>query len=107
MHLGQKQELRFSVFDGTTGSGLSSMGTSKGFHSLNTSSSEANQRLEWLAKSVSYIALYDINFQLRAQTANRQPIPTTLWGAVTGLVDEVMIVLLRMSIGIVGDAIET
>ena len=65
-----------------------------------------------MAKSVSYIALYDINFQLRAQTkakprANRQPIPTTLWGAVTGLVDEAMIVLLRMSIGIVGDAIET
>lgn len=111
-YLGQKQELRFSVFDGTTGSGLSSMGTSKGFHALNTSSSEANQRLERLAKSVSYIALYDINFQLRAQTkakprANRQPIPTTLWGAVTGLVDEAMIVLLRMSIGIVGDAIET
>ena len=30
-----------------------------------------------------------------------------MWGAVTGLVDEAMIVLLRMSIGIVGDAIET
>lgn len=110
--LSKKQEIRFSVFDGTTRSGLSSMGLSNGYHALNTSSSQANQLLERLAKSVSYIALYDINFQLRAQTmakprVKRQPTPTTLWGAITGLVDELMIVLLRISMGIEGDALET
>ena len=110
--LSKKQELRFSVFNGTTRSGISSMGSSKGFHSLNTSSSAANQLLEQLAKSVSYIALYDVNFQLRAQTQDKpreyvQVIETTVWDDVVGLVDEAMIALLQLSMGIDGDELET
>ena len=111
-HLSQKQELRFSVFDGTTASGLSSMGSSKGFHILNTSSSAANLLLERLAESVSYIALYDINNQLRAQTkpkprTNMGGSETTLWGAITALIDQAMIVSLQMSMGITGDELES
>ena len=111
-NLSQKQELRFSVYNGTTRSGISSMGSSKGFHSLNTSSSAANQLLEQLAKSVSYIALYDVSFQLRAQTQAKpreyeQFTENTLWGALAGLVDEAMIALLQMSMGIAGDELET
>ena len=111
-NLSQKQELRFSVFNGTTRSGISSMGSSKGFHSLNTSSSAANQLLEQLAKSVSYIALYDVNFQLRAQTQDKpreyvQYSETTVWDDIVGLVDEAMIVLLQLSMGIDGDELET
>ena len=110
--LSQKQELRFSVFNGTTRSGISSMGSSKGFHSLNTSSSAANQLLEQLAKSVSYIALYDVNFQLRAQTQAKtreyaQFIETTVWDDIISLVDEAMIALLQLSMGIEGDELET
>jgi two-component system sensor histidine kinase ChvG len=112
VHLNQKQELRFSVYDGTTRSGLSSMGSSKGFHTLNTSSSAANGLLERLAKSVSYIALYDVNFQLRAQTQSKprefsKLSKTTLWHDIMGLVDEAMMLLLQMSMGIAGDELET
>ena len=110
--LSQKQELRFSVYNGTTKSGISSMGSSKGFHSLNTSSSAANRLLEQLAKSVSYIALYDVNFQLRAQTQNKprqyaQLLQTTVWDDIVGLLDEAMIVLLQLSMGNNGDELET
>ena len=110
--LNQKQELRFSVYDGTTRSGISSMGSSKGFHTLNTSSSAANQLLESLAKSVSHIALYDVKLQLRAQTLVKpreysQLSETTVLDDVGGLLDEVMMMLLQISMGITGDELET
>ena len=110
--LSQKQQLRFSVYNGTTKSGISSMGSSKGFHSLNTSSSAANRLLEQLAKSVSYIALYDVNFQLRAQTQNKprpyaKLLETTVWDDIVGLLDEAMIVLLQLSMGNNGGELET
>ncbi len=111
-HLNKKQQLRFSVYDGTTKSGLSSMGSAKGFHTLNTSSSAANGLLERLAKSVSYIALYDMNFQLRAHTQSKsRPLAqlsrTAVWNNLVSFVDEVMMLLLQMSIGIAGDELET
>ena len=110
--LNKKQELRFSVYDGTTKSGISSMGSSQGFHALNTSSSAANELLERLAKSVSYIALYDVNFQLRAQTKAKprelgQRSDSTLWHTIVGLLEEAMTQLLRLSMGIEGDESET
>ena len=110
--LSDKQEMRFSVYDGTTRSGISSMGSSKGFHTLNTSSSEANVLLERLSKSVSHIALYDLDFHLRAQTKTKPKAYTdrstmTSLQRAESIVDEAMMVLLQMSMGIVGDEIES
>ena len=111
-NINSKQQLRFSAYDGTTKSGISSMGSTKGFHTLNTSSSVANQLLGRLAKSVSYIALYDTNFQLRAQSQvkNRQyaeRVRTTVWQDVASVIEEAMMLLLHMTMGIEGDESET
>ena len=111
-NINPKQQLRFSAYDGTTKSGISSMGSSKGFHTLNTSSSAANQLLERLAKSVSYIALYDTDFQLRAQTEVKPPqyaqlIDTSVWQDVGSVIEEAMMLMLHMTMGIEGDELET
>ena len=111
-NINAKQQLRFSAYDGTTKSGISSMGSTKGFHTLNTSSSVANQLLGRLAKSVSYIALYDTNFQLRAQSQVKlrqyaEPVRTTVWQDVASVIEEAMMLLLHMTMGIEGDESET
>ena len=111
-NINAKQQLRFSAYDGTTKSGISSMGSAKGFHTLNTSSSVANQLLERLAKSVSYIALYDTNFQLRAQSQIKlrqyaERVRTTVWQDVASVIEEAMMLLLHMTMGIEGDESET
>ena len=108
--LNEKQEMRFAVYDGTTTSGVSSMGVSKGFHRINTSSSAANILLERLSKSVNHIALYDTDFHLRAQTQTKPRAYTdrtnmSLWQRSVAVVDEAMMVLLRM--GIAGDEVES
>ena len=111
-NINAKQQLRFSAYDGTTKSGISSMGSTKGFHTLNTSSSVANQLLGRLAKSVSYIALYDTNFQLRAQSQVKlrqyaERVRTTVWQDVASVIEEAMMLLLHMTMGIEGDESET
>ena len=111
-NINAKQQLRFSAYDGTTKSGISSMGSSKGFHTLNTSSSVANQLLGRLAKSVSYIALYDTNFQLRAQSQVKlrqyaERVRTTVWQDVASVIEEAMMLLLHITMGIEGDESET
>lgn len=111
-NINAKQQLRFSAYDGTTKSGISSMGSTKGFHTLNTSSSVANQLLGRLAKSVSYIALYDTNFQLRAQSQVKlrqyaERVRTTVWQDVASVIEEAMMLLLHITMGIEGDESET
>ena len=111
-NINAKQQLRFSAYDGTTKSGISSMGSTKGFHTLNTSSSVANQLLGRLAKSVSYIALYDTNFQLRAQSQVKlrqyaERVRTTVWQDVVSVIEEAMMLLLHITMGIEGDESET
>ena len=111
-NINAKQQLRFSAYDGTTKSGISSMGSTKGFHTLNTSSSVANQLLGRLAKSVSYIALYDTNFQLRAQSQVKlrqyaERVRTTVWQDVASVIEEAMMLLLHMTMGIEGNESET
>ena len=111
-NINAKQQLRFSAYDGTTKSGVSSMGSTKGFHTLNTSSSVANQLLGRLAKSVSYIALYDTNFQLRAQSQVKlrqyaERVRTTVWQDVASVIEEAMMLLLHITMGIEGDESET
>ena len=111
-NINAKQQLRFSAYDGTTKSGISSMGSTKGFHTLNTSSSVANQLLGRLAKSVSYIALYDTNFQLRAQSQVKlrqyaERVGTTVWQDVASVIEEAMMLLLHITMGIEGDESET
>ena len=111
-NINAKQQLRFSAYDGTTKSGISSMGSTKGFHTLNTSSSAANQLLGRLAKSVSYIALYDTNFQLRAQSQVKlrqyaERVRTTVWQDVASVIEEAMMLLLHITMGIEGDESET
>jgi signal transduction histidine kinase len=88
------------------------MGSTKGFHTLNTSSSVANQLLGRLAKSVSYIALYDTNFQLRAQSQVKlrqyaERVRTTVWQDVASVIEEAMMLLLHITMGIEGDESET
>ncbi|MDC9720115.1 MAG: ATP-binding protein [Gammaproteobacteria bacterium] len=111
-HLNHKQQMRFSVNDGSTRSGISSMGSAQGFHTLNTSTSEANQLLERLSKSVSHIALYDTDFQLRAQTEIKPRNYTaqdeiTFWDRVINVADEAMMLMLQISMGIDGDEEES
>ena len=111
-NINAKQQLRFSAYDGTTKSGISSMGSTKGFHTLNTSSSVANQLLGRLAKSVSYIALYDTNFQLRAQSQVKlrqyaERVRTTVWQDLASVIEEAMMLLLHITMGIEGDESET
>ena len=111
-NINAKQQLRFSAYDGTTKSGISSMGSTKGSHTLNTSSSVANQLLGRLAKSVSYIALYDTNFQLRAQSQVKlrqyaERVRTTVWQDVASVIEEAMMLLLHITMGIEGDESET
>ena len=111
-NINAKQQLRFSAYDGTTKSGISSMGSTKGFHTLNTSSSAANQLLGRLAKSVSYIALFDTNFQLRAQSQVKlrqyaEPVGTSVWQDVASVIEEAMMLLLHMTMGIEGNESET
>jgi two-component system sensor histidine kinase ChvG len=111
-NINAKQQLRFSAYDGTTKSGISSMGSTKGFHTLNISSSVANQLLGRLAKSVSYIALYDTNFQLRAQSQVKlrqyaERVRTTVWQDVASVIEEAMMLLLHITMGIEGDESET
>ena len=111
-NINAKQQLRFSAYDGTTKSGISSMGSTKGFHTLNTSSSAANQLLGRLAKSVSYIALFDTNFQLRAQSQVKlrqyaERVGTSVWQDVASVIEEAMMLLLHMTMGIEGDESET
>jgi two-component system, OmpR family, sensor histidine kinase ChvG len=110
--MNDKQEIRFSVYDGTTRSGISSMGSSNKFHRLNTRSSAANVLLERLSKTVSHIALYDTDFHLRAQTQARPRAlihddTRSLWERFMGVVDEGMMVLLHVTMGIAGDEVES
>ena len=112
LDLNAAQEIRFFVYDGGTRSGVSSMGASVGFHRLNTSSSVANQRLDTLSKSVNHIALYDTNFQIRAQTQVAELTQTrdtsvSVWQRVKQVVDDTMLFVLRMSMSTHADELES
>jgi signal transduction histidine kinase len=100
--LNEKLEMRFAVFDGATQSGISSMSGSNGFHQINTRSSKAHKVLNSLSKPVSHIALYDKDFNLRAQTQAAPNITKKLTDmsfseALSSIVDNAMIALLRLA----------